>query len=320
MQTGWLQLGTSRYFLRSNGAMATGWVADGGSWYFLSSSGAMHTGWLVNGNFWYFLRSDGVMHTGWLNIGRTWYYLQPNGVMAKGWIRNADSWFYLKSDGSMATTWLQLGKTWYYLRTNGAMATGWLAVGNNWFYMRSDGAMQTGWIQPNPGIWYYLNASGVMVTGRQTISGRSYVFDQSGVWQNEQIPLFVYGTLRTGQMGERVVRDDVVNKSVAQLPGYDLWISRSPAGGGPWPWIVPGSGSTTGEILYFNPQRAAQALARADSWEGYTPGGNVNAMNYSREVVMSNQGYVYAYVATPNRQAFIRSHGTRVASGDYARY
>ena len=32
------------------------------------------------------------------------------------------------------------------------------------------------------GKWYYLNASGVMVTGMQNIGGKTYTFDNNGVW------------------------------------------------------------------------------------------------------------------------------------------
>ena len=45
MQTGWLKVGGSWYYLKSSGAMATGWQKVGGSWYYLKSGGEMATGW-----------------------------------------------------------------------------------------------------------------------------------------------------------------------------------------------------------------------------------------------------------------------------------
>lgn len=136
----------------------------------------------------------------------------------------------------------------------------------------------------------------------------------------EQIPLFVYGTLRTGQEAEFVLTNFTRSKVTTRSPEVDLWVTPDPRDGSRWPWIMPGSNGTTGEVLYFYQNVASQALARADSWEGYTPGGNLNAMNYTREVISSNQGSVYGYVATPHRQAYIRANGVRVLSGDFNRF
>ena len=136
----------------------------------------------------------------------------------------------------------------------------------------------------------------------------------------EQIPLFVYGTLRTGQEAEFVLSNYTRSKVTTRSPEVDLWVTPDPRDGSRWPWIMPGSYGTTGEALYFYQNVASQALARADSWEGYTPGGNPNAMNYTREVISSNQGRVYGYVATPHRQAYIRANGVRVISGDFNRF
>ena len=41
--------------------------------------------------------------------------------------------------------------------------------------------MQTGWQQIGS-KWYYLGTNGVMVTGTQTINGKTYKFNSSGVW------------------------------------------------------------------------------------------------------------------------------------------
>jgi len=84
MQTGWLNLGGTWYYLQPSGAMATGWTQVSGTWYYLASSGVMATGWTQVGGTWYYLAPSGTMQTGWLNLGGTWYYLQPSGAMATG--------------------------------------------------------------------------------------------------------------------------------------------------------------------------------------------------------------------------------------------
>ena len=44
--------------------------------------GAMHTGWLQDGSTWYFMNSDGAMMTGWIQSGNDWYYMKTSGAMA----------------------------------------------------------------------------------------------------------------------------------------------------------------------------------------------------------------------------------------------
>ena len=44
MQTGWLDDGGERYYLKGSGAMATGWREMDGAWYYFESSGRMAKG------------------------------------------------------------------------------------------------------------------------------------------------------------------------------------------------------------------------------------------------------------------------------------
>ncbi len=49
----------------------------------------MQTGWLKLNGTWYYLKLNGVMATGWLKVGSNWYYFNSNGSMAKDtWIGN----------------------------------------------------------------------------------------------------------------------------------------------------------------------------------------------------------------------------------------
>lgn len=301
----------------SGSVLTNRWVDVGGRWYYLNSQGQMATDWGKVGATWYHFDSEGAMSTGWLRLGKTWYYLDATGAMATGWAAVGGKWYYLDSTGAMATGWTKVGGTWFFMNSSGAMATGWLARGGTWYYLRPNGAMVTGWLQQG-NVWYYLNSTGAMVTGRHTINGVTYTFNSSGIWLSDQIPLFVYGTLRTGEEAEFVISGYVKQKIVTRASAVDLWITWDSRGS--WPWIMPGTYGTTGEALSFAPQQASQAIARADNWEGYVPGGNINTMNYTREVISSGQGYVYAYVATPHRQTFIRAYGTRVINGDFTRF
>ena len=93
MQTGWLKLGGTWYWLDpQTGKMATGWTtASDGHRYYFDGSGAMQTGWAKVGGTWYYLSGSGAMQTGWLSKGGSWYWLDPeSGAMATGWEKASD--------------------------------------------------------------------------------------------------------------------------------------------------------------------------------------------------------------------------------------
>ena len=209
MQTGWLEDGGKRYYLKDNGVMQTGWILEQKQWYFADGTGTMRTGWLHKGGSWFYLQENGAMCTGWKDIGGTWYYFRPgNGDMMTGWVRDRETWYYMSGSGAMQTGWLKHGTAWYYLSGSGAMAkdwtqvrgswyylndhgamqTGWLHRGNNWFYLNEDGVMQTGWLHRR-GVWYYLNRSGAMLTGWQVVGSSWYYFDGDGAMQSGWICL-----------------------------------------------------------------------------------------------------------------------------------
>ena len=163
----WEKIDGYWYHFDGNGIMQTGWLNIGGTWYYLNpSSGAMATGWLKLGDVWYYLNpSSGAMATGWLKVGNTWYYMNPsNGAMQTDWLDLNGTKYYLKSDGAMATTWVKIGNTWYYMNpSSGAMQTGWLKLGSTWYYLNADGTMAADtWVGD-----YYVNADGVWVPGKE---------------------------------------------------------------------------------------------------------------------------------------------------------
>ncbi|GAA0077092.1 hypothetical protein UT300005_14700 [Clostridium sp. CTA-5] len=60
--------------------MQTGWVNVNGTWYFLNASGAMQTGWINNNGTWYYTNASGAMLS---NTTVDGYKLGANGA----WIR-----------------------------------------------------------------------------------------------------------------------------------------------------------------------------------------------------------------------------------------
>ena len=189
IQTGWLTLNGSKYYLNPNdyGAMVTGWkTIDGKTYYFKGgSSGRMLTGWQFIGGLWYYFNaSDGHMLTGWQTIGTGRYYLDPaNGAMATGWKTISGKTYYFKDgdSGRLLTGWQQIGTKWYYFNTSdGHMLTGWQTIGTGRYYLdpTKGGAMLTGW-QKVDGAWHYFKggSSGRLLTGWQLIGTGWFYLD-----------------------------------------------------------------------------------------------------------------------------------------------
>jgi len=132
----------------------------------------------------------------------------------------------------------------------------------------------------------------------------------------------VYGTLRTGQPAHSVVQGRFNLNVLGRAPSLELWVTDHPYPSYPvWPWALPGSTGMTGEMLFFPSSRYNAEVARLDDWEGYTPGGNPNQMNYIREQRATNQNKnAWVYVATPWRQTYAKNYGTKVVSGDITRF
>ena len=76
------------------------------------------------------------------------------------------------------------------------------------------------------------------------------------------MPLFVYGTLMTGEPAHRMLAAVVVRSVAARLPGavlHDL---------GAYPAAVAGAGDVHGEVHWLDREHFAAVVARLDAYEG----------------------------------------------------
>jgi hypothetical protein len=100
MQTGWLEEGDTRYYLKPSGAMATDWQQINDIWYYFGSNGKMKTGWQKVDGIYYFLKSSGVMASDEYIDG---YYLDRNGAWTYQyritWRQNDIGWWYGDNNG-----------------------------------------------------------------------------------------------------------------------------------------------------------------------------------------------------------------------------
>lgn len=65
--------------------MQTGWLELNGTWYWLDGSGAMATGWRYINGTWYWLYGDGAMATGWGKADGKWHWFTTSGTWTPGY-------------------------------------------------------------------------------------------------------------------------------------------------------------------------------------------------------------------------------------------
>ena len=130
-------------------------------------------------------KAEPTYKPGWNKIDGTWYYYDANGTMVTNkWKKDSKGWCYLGADGAMVTNkWVKDSKGWCYVGSDGYMVSSkWQKDSKGWCYLGADGRMITSDWQKISNKWYYFDSAGHMVTGTQTINGKSYTFDNNGVW------------------------------------------------------------------------------------------------------------------------------------------
>ena len=167
MVTGWLQLGSNRYYLSDSGARSTGWLElTDGTYYISPSNGSVVTGWLDTEDGRYYLHeTSGRVTTGWLDFENERYYLDEEGCMTIGWLETEEGRYFLGDDGAMVTGWIETSNgTCYLNETTGLSATGWLELETGRYYLDAEGYLCTGWTDTDEGR-YYFDEEGQPVTG-----------------------------------------------------------------------------------------------------------------------------------------------------------
>ena len=195
----------------SNDAYAAqGWVQSGSSWYFLNSQGSVVRN-VWQGNYW--LGADGRMATNsWVDGGR--YYVGSDGA----WVRGAQKPAETKKQG-----WVQSGSSWYYISSEGSLVrNAW--IGNYW--LGSDGKMATNaWVDNGR---YYVGSNGAWVkdASKDKNTKRSIFLDPghggsdpgaiSGGVREKDLTLSVYNKVssKLASLGYTVLTSRNVDKDV----------------------------------------------------------------------------------------------------------
>ncbi|MER5447202.1 gamma-glutamylcyclotransferase family protein [Streptomyces sp. NPDC002764] len=138
------------------------------------------------------------------------------------------------------------------------------------------------------------------------------------VFVSPQLPFFVYGTLRPGEVNHDLF---LRGRTRAEEPGR-LTCSVLYAGPG-YPYAVdaPGGGEVYGELVTPMPERYAELLVALDRLEEYAPGDPRNLYErVEREVRRDTDGTLvraWVYVAAPSVAARLRARGRPIESGDW---
>lgn len=130
------------------------------------------------------------------------------------------------------------------------------------------------------------------------------------------MPVFVYGTLRSGLGNYRNVLD---GNTVREVPATMFDATMFDAGGCPFVSLT-GTGTVVGEVMYLNPATAEATMKRLDRLESYRGPGHPGNMydRVSVEVELADGTYVVAYTYVTGSAA---THWTAdmpvIASGDW---
>ncbi|MDQ4075849.1 MAG: gamma-glutamylcyclotransferase [Chloroflexota bacterium] len=132
----------------------------------------------------------------------------------------------------------------------------------------------------------------------------------------EQLPIFVYGTLRPRGSNYYIIESWVRDVQSAEMAGLQLWNL------GPYPMACEGVGRVRGELLTLERTCHKEALARIDQLEGVDPAtptrpGRINYWRARRIALLPAAG-------APHPEAWVylgdikhARQGTRILTGDW---
>jgi gamma-glutamylcyclotransferase (GGCT)/AIG2-like uncharacterized protein YtfP len=130
----------------------------------------------------------------------------------------------------------------------------------------------------------------------------------------EQLPLFVYGTLRPSEPNYSFLRGNTIEEQPGQVRGMNLYALNN------YPLAVQGSNTLVGEIMWLHPRTYNQLLTRLDTAEGYNPANNSGRYRRERCQIINRYNQIivgWIYAARPE---LVTSAYRLIPHGDWLKY
>jgi len=128
----------------------------------------------------------------------------------------------------------------------------------------------------------------------------------------DNLPVFVYGTLRPGEKNyERFLDGRTIKVIRATAEGHLFYVAD-----GGYPYMEPGRGRVTGDLVYLHPECYEDTLRQLDELEEYEPAAEFRSVYLRRRTIVklvdgsSAAAWIY-YWNDP------QTVGVRIASGDF---
>lgn len=133
---------------------------------------------------------------------------------------------------------------------------------------------------------------------------------------DDQLPLFVYGTLRRGQENYSLMRGHTLTEFPATLHGMALYSLYS------YPMIVEGDSTVYGDLVTLHPRVYSRLLEDLDQLEGYDPQQEqASRFRRVRRCVKTQSGLeVHAWVYVGQSSVLDREPHVAIVHGDWIRH
>lgn len=198
--SGWQTIDGKRYYFREDYSAVTGWYQEGTAWYYAEEDGTMVKGAkTIDRKIYGFHPTQYYRLSGWQTLGGKRYYFDENFVAVTGWYRRGDYWYYANPEGVMQIGLTSIGEKNYYFDSNYRLSTGWKHIAQEMHYFDH--------VAENPekccelkvvakeqlGNWVtivgeteeirksYLKTNYQVLKGWQTIGGKRFYFDSTGI-------------------------------------------------------------------------------------------------------------------------------------------
>lgn len=128
----------------------------------------------------------------------------------------------------------------------------------------------------------------------------------------ERLPIFVYGTLRPGGKNYlHFLAGRTVDEVTATAEGQLYFVAD-----GGYPYVEPGPGLVSGELIYLDPHHYEETLQAVDELEEYDPDNEAHSVYLRRSttVFLADGNPAAAWIYYWNCPSIT---GIRISSGDF---